>query len=416
VKSSYILVFSTLLAATICPGAGAQQSPEIAPQRQAQKLTLSRALDLAEKQNLDLAAARAQVAVAQAGVRIAGERPNPTVNFSATRDTPHESLFFDQPIELGSRRNKRIELAKQQGVLTDVNIVAVERRVRLEVRNTYYGLAFARGSTVARANAWKLASRLHDIASERLQAGDIPQLEVTQAELEEARARAEAQIAQQEEKVALSELNAVLNEPATLDWDLGDAFRAMPPSLALDDLLLRSGVSNAEISQISQEQKVQERQTALLEAERIPNLVLQFGADFNAKPDFQTGARGQLSMELPIFAHYQGEIAQSKAAQRALEGELAAARRSVDAKVESALFDLEARRSQVELYRHTLLPASRRLNDLAEDSYRAGKANILTVLGAQRDVQQMERDYLDSLLAMQSAFARLEEAVGVRLN
>jgi outer membrane protein TolC len=53
---------------------------------------------------------------------------------------------------------------------------------------------------------------------------------------------------------------------------------------------------------------------------------------------------------------------------------------------------------------------------MAEESYRAGKANIMTVLGAQRDVLQAERDYLDSLLAVQSAFSQLEEAVGAPLD
>jgi len=90
--------------------------------------------------------------------------------------------------------------------------------------------------------------------------------------------------------------------------------------------------------------------------------------------------------------------------------------RATDAEVGSAFLDLEARRTQAQLYRDTLLPASRRLEVMAEDSYRAGKANILMVLGAQRDVQQTERDYLDSLLAVQSAFAQLEEAVGEPLD
>jgi outer membrane protein TolC len=119
---------------------------------------------------------------------------------------------------------------------------------------------------------------------------------------------------------------------------------------------------------------------------------------------------------LPIFSHNQGELAQSEANQIALGGQLAAARRAADARVESAYFDLEARRTQVQLYRDTLLPASRQLEEMAEESYRAGKANILTVLGAQHDVQQVERDYLDSLLAVQSAFAQLEEAVGAPLD
>jgi cobalt-zinc-cadmium efflux system outer membrane protein len=204
---------------------------------------------------------------------------------------------------------------------------------------------------------------------------------------------------------------------------LGDALSAFAAPPALEDLLARAGSSNAEIARVSQEAKIERSRKALLEAERTPNLGLQFGADLNAPGGlgintggYEVGARGQLSMELPIFSHNQGEIAQSIANARALDGALAAARRAADSKVESAYFDLEARQTQAQLYHQTILPSSQHLEEMAEESYRAGKANIMTVLGAQRDVQQAERDYLDSLLAVQSAFSQLEEAVGAPLD
>jgi len=342
-------------------------SPALSAQQGRQRLTLASALDLASRQNLDLAAARAQRAVALAGVRIAGERPNPAANFAALRDTPHESLFFDQPVEIGPKRKDRIELARQEGTLTETNISAVERQVRHSVRDAYFALAHARATTAQRSDALKLAERLHEIAQARFNAGDIPQLEVTQAELEAARARADVEVARQEEKVALSNLNALLNKPAANPWDLGDALVTLPPPLALDDLLSRAGASNAEILRIEQEAKVEESRKRLLEAERIPNLGLQFGVDFNSPGPggFQEGPRGQISMELPIFSHNQGEIAQSEANQIALGGQLTAARRAADARVESVYFDLEARRTQVQLYRDTLLPASRQLEEMS---------------------------------------------------
>jgi outer membrane protein, heavy metal efflux system len=402
-----------LLAADSCP---------VRAQQNAQRLTLASALDLGEKQNLDLAAVRLRRATALAGVHIAGERPNPTASFGVARDTPHESALIDQPLEIGFQRKKRIEVAQQEIALTETDISAMERQVRREVREAYFGLAEARGITAQQASAVKLAERLHDIADARFQAGDIPQLEITQSDLEVARARADLQVAQAEEKVTLSDLNALLNEPATTAWDLGDAFAALPPPSALEDLLTRAAASNADIARISQEKKVEESRKALLDAERIPNLGLQFGADLNApgmgknSGGYSVGPRGQISMELPIFSRNQGQIAQSIANQSALDGELTAARRATDAKVESAYFDLAARQTQVQLYRDTILPSSQRLEQMAEDSYRAGKANILTVLGAQHDVQQVERDYLASLLAVQSAFAQLEEAVGATLD
>jgi len=410
VRSIHTVFLSLFLLVVASSPVRAQQAP--------QRLALASAFDLAERQNLDLIAARAQRAVALAGVRVAGERPNPAANFAALRDTPHESLFFDQPVEIGPRRRDRIEMARQEGVLAETDFSTLERQLRHSVRGAYFGLAHARAATAQQAGALALAERLHEIAKARFEAGDIPQLEVTQAELEVARARADLTVAQQEEKVTLSDLNALLNEPATTDWDLGDAFAMLPPAVTLDELLARAGASNAEILRIEQEAKVEESRKRLLEAERIPNLGLQFGVDFNSpgRGGFQEGPRGQISMELPIFSHNQGELAQSEANQIALGGQLAAARRAADARVESAYFDLEARRTQVQLYRDTLLPASRQLEQMSEESYRAGKANILAVLGAQHDVQQVERDYLDSLLAIQSAFAQLEEAVGAPLD
>jgi cobalt-zinc-cadmium efflux system outer membrane protein len=410
-----MLLLPLLIGATIASPAWAQQAP--------QRLSVAAAIDLAEKQNLDLVAARAQRGVALARVRIAGERPNPTLSFGAARDTPHETALIDQPLEIGPKRDRRIEVARQESALTEADISAIERQVRRSVRDAYFGLAHARAATAQQTDAVKLADRLHDIAKARFDAGDIPQLEVTQSELEAARAQANRQVAQQEEKVALSDLNTLLNEPAPTDWDLGDALSAFAAPPALEDLLARAGSSNAEIARVSQEAKIERSRKALLEAERTPNLGLQFGADLNAPGGlgintggYEVGARGQLSMELPIFSHNQGEIAQSIANARALDGALAAARRAADSKVESAYFDLEARQTQAQLYHQTILPSSQHLEEMAEESYRAGKANIMTVLGAQRDVQQAERDYLDSLLAVQSAFSQLEEAVGAPLD
>jgi cobalt-zinc-cadmium efflux system outer membrane protein len=414
VKRWRLFFASISLAAAMTIPVSAQQTTD--------RLTVAAALDLAERQNLDLIAARAQRAVAAAGVRVAGERPNPTASFGASRDAPHENALIDQPLEIGPKRQRRIDVAKQEGALTETDISAIERQVRRSIREGYYGLAYARGSTSLQADALKLAERLRDIARARFESGDIPQLELTQAELEATRAHADLQVAQQEEKVALSDLNALLNEPAAKDWDLGDAFVTPPPATTLDELLARAGNSNSEIARISQEARLERSRKALLEAERIPNLGLQFGFDLNNPGSgvnsggYMVGPRGQISMPLPIFSHNQGEIAQSTAAERALEGELAAARRAADAKVESAYFDLRARQTQVQLYRETVVPSSQRLEEMAEESYRAGKAGILTVLGAQHDVQQAQRDYLGSELAMQSAFAQLEEAVGAPLE
>jgi len=113
---------------------------------------------------------------------------------------------------------------------------------------------------------------------------------------------------------------------------------------------------------------------------------------------------------------YQGEIAQSSATLTALQDQDAATRRAVDGRVESAFLQLDSREEQARLYGKSLVPAAQKLESLAEDSYRAGQADILAVLSAQQNVQQVKQKYLQSLYAVHQAFASLEETVGVPLD
>jgi len=380
--------------------------------QQPAKLTLQSALDLAEKQNLDLAAARRRRAVALAGVQIARQRPNPSITFEALRDSPHEALLFDQPLELGFKRGRRIEVARQEGVLTEVEIAALARQVRRSTRQAFYRALLARAESARLARLVELAQRLEKIARERFEAGAVPHLEVIQAGLEASRAAADLQVAQQREKVSLSQLNALLNEPAATRWELAGSLEDAKPLPSLPELIQRASQSNPELQRLGQEQKVAQSRRGLLKAERIPNLGLQFGTDLNSPPDFRAGPRGQLALELPLFMRNQGQIAQSLANQQVLEAEGAATARAVAARVEAGYFDLAAQQTQVELYRDRLLPATRQVESLAEESYGAGKTSILSVLAAQQNVQEVERSYLDSLFTLQSLFAALEETVG----
>jgi cobalt-zinc-cadmium efflux system outer membrane protein len=380
--------------------------------QQPPRLTLQEALDLADKQNLDLAAARRQRAVALAGIQIAKERPNPTANFAALRDEPHESLFFDQPIETGGKRGRRIEVARQEGALTEVEVATLARQVRKNTREAYYAAAYVRAESERLSRVVALAKRLEQIAKDRFAAGDVAQLEVLQSGLEVSRAEADLEVARQREIVSLSELNALLNERAIKPWELTGTLEDATPTARLEDLVGRAYQSNSDLQHLGGEKKVEDSRRSLLKAERIPDVTFEAGLDFNAPHDYRYGPRSQVSLALPIFTRNQGEIAQSIANSRVLDAETAATERSVSARVESAFYDLEAQRTQVRLYHDRLLPVARQLESLAEESYRAGKTSILTAIQAQQDVQSVESSYLQSLEQLQDLYAGLEESVG----
>lgn len=400
---------------TSTPPAPATATPQ-AQNATVRRLTLQEAFAIAERQNLDLSAERLHRAVSLAGITIAGERPNPSVSGAATRDTPHESLFFDLPLELGGKRSTRIEEAKQEVALTDIEISTLARQVRRQVRDAFYTAAQAKSEVDQLGELADLARKLRDVANDRFNAGDVPQLEVMQADLELSRAEADREVARQEMKVAFTKLNALLNVSSNTEWELMSPLETLPQAVALADVTARAADSNYELTHLAQELKVEQSREKVYRAQRFPEVTAEAGLDFNSPPDFKTGARGQLTVGVPIFNRYQGELAQSSAMQRLIEAEISAKRRQVSGDVEAAFAELNARLTEVDLYRRTVIPAGRKLESLTEESYRAGKTNILSVIEAQRTVRQNERDYLQSLLELQKAFSELEETVGVPLD
>src|SRR5208283_4440457 len=253
--SGKVLTSAAMLVVLVCGVAWSQP---------ANRISLRMALDLAAKQNLDLLAARQRQAVAQAGVQIARQRPNPTFNFTALRDEPHEGWFVDQPLELGGKRGRRIDVAHQEGALTDLEIAALERQIRRQTREAYFQLLLSRAESQRLEHILELAKRLEQIARVRFNAGDVAQLEVIEAGLEVARAQADFKVAQQEEKISLSQLNALLNEPATTDWEPVEALRDLPPAVSLPELIQLAYNSNPDLRHVVQEQKVEESRRDLL--------------------------------------------------------------------------------------------------------------------------------------------------------
>src|SRR5215510_11618936 len=87
-----------------------------------QVLDLRGALIAAESANLELRAARQQRALALGGLTTARQLPNPVIAFTVARDTPHEGLSFDIPVELGGKRSKRMAVAREEQKSTEIDI------------------------------------------------------------------------------------------------------------------------------------------------------------------------------------------------------------------------------------------------------------------------------------------------------
>lgn len=388
----------------------------VAAVAQESSLDLKQALAAAEIGNLELRAARQQRAVALAGLKIAGQSPNPTISFAAARDLPHESLLWDQPLEIGGQRGKRKALAQEEQKTTEIDITVLSRQIRRRTREAFYRDLLAHAQTEQSKTAFDLASRIADIVHQRFDAGDVAQLEVIQAEVEAARSSADYEAALQTQKVADAQLAALLNRPLDQPLSLQGRLDDLPKPETLLALNEKSMAANVDILRTTQDLATEERRLTLAKALRIPNVDLQAGVDLNSPPDFNVGPRGQIAVALPLFNRGQGEVAQSNARLEFLRLSLQAQKTNASVQVIAAYYDYAAKAGQSNQYGQRIVPQTVKLEDMAEDSYRSGKSNLLTLIDAQRRLNETRKTYLDSLFAVQSSFAILEEAVGASLD
>ncbi|MDP9268901.1 MAG: TolC family protein [Acidobacteriota bacterium] len=379
-------------------------------------LDLKATLAEAASNNLEVRAAREQRAQAIAGLSIARQIPNPFFSFAALRDTPHESVVVDQSIELGGKRGQRIGVAQQEQRAIEIQIDVLTRQVRRRTREAFYRTLWARAARDQLKAAEAIAVRTRDIVKDRFEAGDVAEFDVLQADVESTRAAVDAEAAIQSLRSTDALLAGLLNRKLDQPLPLAGRLDEVPPNPTLDGATRLALTSNAGVQLTAQELKTEERRLGLAKAQRIPNLELQAGVDLNSPPDFNVGPRGQVGVTLPLFYHGQGEVALSNAKLRFLRLALEALRTTTSAQVAAAYFDYQAKAYQAQQYKARIVPAASRLEQMAEDSYRSGKTNLLTLIDAQRKLNEIQRAYLDTLLAAQTSFANLEEMVGADLD
>ncbi len=339
---------------------------------------------------------------------------------AATACSQDSRIDLRRALQIAESGNLELQAARQQramalaGITTSGQLLA--RQIRRRTREAFYRALTARAQTEQSKAALDLLTRIRDIVQQRFDAGDVAQLEVIQAQVEQERAAAEYEATAQAEKSAGALLSALLSRRLDESWELLGHLEDVPTASALPSLSEMALLSNAEVQKTAQELETEKRRLALAKAMRVPDLDLQAGADLNSPNDFRVGPRGQIGISLPLFYHGQGEVAQSTARLSFLQLSLQAQKTSTSAEVVVAYYDFVSKAHLAEQYSQKIVPQTVRLEQMAEDSYRSGKSNLLTLIDAQRRLNETRKAYLDTLLQAQSSFAALEEIVGTPLD
>jgi cobalt-zinc-cadmium efflux system outer membrane protein len=388
---------------------GAQQTPVPGA------LTLAAAQARALTNNATIMAARLQRPVDEAGVGVAGERPNPDLAFDATRQTPRDGLTLTVPFELGGKRGRRVALAQATVAAGEATLNQTIAQVLNNVRRAYFQVVAADARVTLAEGARALAQRARDAAQARFAAGEVPGSDVTQADLELADAEDDSTDAHGDATASRADLNTLIGQPASTPIFLADDLGAGPvPTLA--DALAQANQVNAELAVLDRQIAAQAAKLNVAKSQRIPDVSAGAGVTFNARPDFGTGWNVTFDATLPFFTSHEAGVTVETAELAHQRAERTARALAIAGDVEAAYARLSSARARLQQLQTRSLPLSVQVEQMAQSAYAAGEKGLTDLLEALRQVRDIRQKALQSSLDFQLALADLEQAIGAPIR
>lgn len=364
-------------------------------------VTLDQAIQEALAKNLNLAAEKLNINIAEAREITARLRPNPvltvsgqTLNLIGARyspDTPlgpnQFNIHTDFPVERGHKREERIALAKQEKSLVELGVREVMRQVIAAVQNAFVDVQQANESVkLAQQNLQSLQGVV-TINEARLKSGDLAMVELDRSRVAALQYRVAVQQAQLQLEQTKSQLQQLMGR------------RVKSPNFRVVDEIRRDAIlidSSGDLARLALARRPDYLADQQSQVRSRADLRLQLA---NGKVDYSIGAEVTrqsgwgisgnslgvyFSMPLRIFNKNQGEIARAQREINWAAARADALEMSIQTEVENAHRQYLVSKQLLTSVETEMLSKAKSVRDTTEYSYRRGEASLVEFLDAQR--------------------------------
>lgn len=396
-------------------------------------LTFEQLLEIARAKNPEWNAAQIVVKAAQGELVQAAMTPNPTIQVNSLVELPirleSAGLSVSQVLELGGKRQARLEAATARLEAATHRAKETERQLRYELRQVYVQVIYSESLQELRQQALQFAEGTELLTASRLKAGDVAGVDLMQAKVDVSRRRSEVSAAKGDRLSQIVLLNRLLGSPLNTDLTfvpsstLG-ATKMIPElpdlqSLAQNrpDLLL----AGAELNASQKEVRVQEtvgisNLQASLGLNR-ENLLTNSGALVSgAASQNDSSARWtanlSFSIPLPLNDTNQGNIQKAQALFQGAQLSQQISQQKVQNEVLQAFLLYQAALSALEPLEQTVVENAQQAMQITDQSYRLGYRSLLNVLQSRQEYLELRKTQLEAQRNLELAVARLEAAVG----
>jgi len=365
----------------------------------------------------ELDVARAQWGTAQAALRTAGQRPNPTLSISpqynTTTFTPSPwiaAINLDLPVETAGKRGHRIAKARHLSDAAKFNIAAVAWRVRAKLRQTMVELHAATEQEQLLSAQQAAQEENVKLLEAQLAAGAVSAAEVTRERIALDTTMLMLQDAKRlrsESRVTLAE---VIGVPAraldTVDISFAGLDR-LPPDLDLQTARRQALLSRADILEALSEYAASEVALRMEIARQYPDIHLSPGYEYD-QSDNKWGVG--LAFELPSLNLNKGQIAEAEARRAECAARFNALQASVLAEIDRT-FAAYSAATEKSAAAASLVANLEKQERLSRGRFEAGEVSRSEVIAAQVELAAARLACAAATAGAQQALTRLEEAL-----
>jgi len=398
-----------------------QQTP--APAKRS--ITISAAVSIFLRQNLQLVAARYDIDTVDAEKLTARLRPNPQFSV-ASADLPLDfsgnvlteqtfSYGISQTFELGGKRRKRIDAANANSDLARGQFQTVLWQLTNDLKRKFYAVLLAESLLdLAKENQKTFAETIKH-STELVQLGEISGLDLQRIEVEKLKFDTDVANSERDYEVALRDLRVTLGgDYRAMDIEIAGTLDYQPYQFSLAELRDKALAARPDLKAAQLSERAADASIRLQDAQRIPDLSL--GAGVDQVPQGTSTYIFGVGIALPVFDRNQGERAKAIIERKKAQNQQQLITNQVLSDVDKALVAFEIQTKRVDLYRTGVLTKVDNIQNLTEFALKAGESSTIDLLDAIRTRRETLASYYQTLFDYQMSLLDLELATATLLQ
>jgi len=395
------------------------------PATSKRSITLEEAIEIFLRQNLELVAARYDIETADAEKLTARLRPNPQLTVGLS-DLPADlsgplikeqtySYGISHTLELGGKRNKRIDVADANSDLARGQFQMVVWQLTNDLKRKFYTVVLNQSLlNLARENQATFAEIVKHTA-ELVNAGEISGLDLERVEVEKLKFDTDLANSERDYEVALRDLRFALGgDYRAMDIEVAGTIDYESYQFSYTDLRDKALAERPDLKAVQLSERAAAANIRLQDAQRIPDLTL--GGGFEQAPSGTSSYTFGVGIALPLSDRNQGERAKALIEQRKAQTQTQLITNQVLSDVDKAFVAFEMQKRRVDLYRTGVITKVNDIQRLTEVALKAGESSTLELLDAIRTRRDTLASFYQTLFDYQMSLLDLEFATATSLH